>query len=204
MTKEIRPFSGEFIKDKGYVAYEDLQGVDYAVEFSKKLYKKASRDVERILGKKTKYSVCDVVRFFQSKYQAYRVPWLYAMWYEESSLDIVFDEKSERHPDSMNPFDYSSSSGEKNITLVIDTVFNKKLRKKYSNIEKLEKQRAECEEVPSNEVPRCNLIIVIGYREKGIINSLCQCNNYCLMEDGRQQNIIPDIQYEMWYFYHHS
>ena len=139
MFQEKRPFSGEFIKHKNYSAYSDLLNNGYTVNFSDSLYKKVSKDITKLIGKKEKYSVTDAVCYFQTKYSAYRVPWEYAPWYEDPSFDIQFNAEVERSPDSMNPFDYSKLSGEKNITLVVDTVFNKTLRKKYPDIEKLEK-----------------------------------------------------------------
>lgn len=114
----------------------------------------------------------------------------------------MFTANAERDPDSMNPFDYSKQSGENNITLVIDTVFNRSLRRKYHDIEKLEKERSLTS--GGSKTPRCNPIIVIGFFQENTINSMCLCNNYCLMSDAYSpRSNISDIDYEMWYFYSH-
>ena len=196
MNDLLRPFNGEFIKHKHYIAYKDVLRNGYVVNFDEQLYAKVGGEIESLLGKKSKYSVREAVLYFQTKYQAYRVPWEYAAWYEDASYDIIYDPMSERDPDSMNPFDYSKTSKEKNITLVIDTVFNKALREKYPDIEEFEQERLmRGEGWTEGEIPHCNGIIVIGYIKENKINSMFRGNNYT--------NIIPEIDYEMWYFYNH-
>ena len=197
--KIIKPFSGEFIKHKHLVIYKHYLRYGYVVNFDEQLYAKVGGEIEAVLGKKIKYSVREAVLYFQTKYQAYRVPWEYAAWYEDASYDIIYDPMSERDPDSMNPFDYSKTSKEKNITLVIDTVFNKALREKYPDIGKEEEilraRRAGRKEKMFKGEPHYNQIIVIGYIKEGKINSMFRANNY--------ETIMSDIDYEMWYFYNH-
>ena len=106
---EIKPFSGEFIKHKHLVVYKHYLRYGYIVNFDEQLYSKISEEIQGILGKKSKYSVREAVFYFQTKYQAYRVPWEYAPWYEDACYDIIFDSMCERAPDSMNPFDYSKT-----------------------------------------------------------------------------------------------
>ncbi len=203
MNKELRPFSGEFIKHKNYTASENLLYNGYDIKFCDSLYKKVSREIKKVLGEKEKYSVKDAVFYFQKKYQAYRVPWEYAFWYEDASFDVLYDASGERSPDSMNPFDYSKTSGEQNITLVVDTVYNKNLRKKYPDIGNLEKELSLINQC--DREMHCNPIIVIGFFKENIINSMCLCNNYYLNSDASNpRNNILDIDYEMWYFYKHS
>ena len=93
--------------------------------------------------------------------------------------------------------------GEQNITLVVDTVYNKNLRKKYPDIGNLEKELSLINQC--DREMHCNPIIVIGFFKENIINSMCLCNNYYLNSDASNpRNNISDIDYEMWYFYKHS
>lgn len=150
--------------------------------------------------------------YFQIKYQAIRIPWDYAAWYEDCDNDILFNCYAEPSKDTLLPFDYSRESGERNITLVIDTAFNFRLRTKYPDIGKLEQQRLirrmarERIKIKENiKIPRCNPIIAIGYNEDKTINSMLRYTNHWLIGDAENPRpIIFDIEYEMWYFYKHS
>ncbi len=193
--KEVKPFYGWFIKHKHYAAYKDVLRNGYVVNFDEQLYAKVGGEIEAVLGKKSKYSVREAVLYFQTKYQAYRVPWEYAAWYEEAFLDYNYNNHSVWYPDEMNPFDYSETSKEKNITLVVDTVFNKSLRERYPEIKENESYMLKKYGKANGENPRCNCIIVIGYIKEWKINSMFRAENIAC--------IIKDIDYEMWYFYNH-
>lgn len=204
MCTEKRPFNGGFIKSQNYTCYKDLLESGFKVNYDKLLYEKIADEIEKVLGKKKSYTVTDAVYYFQSKYQAMRIPWEYALWYEECDYDILFDGSCEPSKDSMRPFDYSKVTGEQNIALMVDTIFNNRLRNEYPDIEKLEQER-KAREQNKNKLPRCNPIIVIGFYNSNMINSMCRYNNYHLIDDVENpRESISDIDYEMWYFYKHS
>lgn len=161
MKKEYRPFSGQFIKHKNYLAFKELKEY-YLVRFDENLYKKVTQEIYAVLGKREKYEVSDAVSYFQTKYLAFRVPWEYAGWYEEQSFDVKYDSLCEINSDTINPFDYSVNSKERNVTLVVDTIYNKTLRNKYPNIALLEQEIKNLNAPNGNKIFHSNPIIVIG------------------------------------------
>ncbi len=210
MGKMLKAFKGSFVKHKRYIAYKYMQKDDnLIISFDKSIYLKVQKEIEAILGVKKKYSVDDAIFYFQTKYLAYRVTWEKAWWYEDYSNEYDFDKVTSRDADEMSPFDYSMNSKEKSIVLVVDTFFNQAIREKYPNIAKLEKLRGVNYE--NGKTHTCNPIIVIGYIKKNVINSMCLANSFCMSSYYRnmdndiidQEGVIPDIDYEFWFFHEH-
>ena len=203
-----------------------LHSEEGGMEFDEEIYKQVGNDIKSILGDKEKYSLQEAVRYFQTKYLAYRVPFKYAFYYQDPYLHKNY--KLCRYSIG-GEFEYDTTSGEKNITLVVDTIYNKSLREKYPKIEQFEKVYYEREvkrykeykkdlqqrkallentsylepiveklrkRISQGEIGHNNPLIVIGYFEENIINSMYILNNFPIA--------IDDIHYEMYYFYKHS
>ena len=133
-----------FVKYLKYSYEEQIRYTkkEYNTGFIEQLYIKAMEEIIAILGKKEKYSVEEAARYFQIKYGAYRIPYEYAWSYEDASYEDVFKPFIvDAVGNGREEFDYSEKSGPKNITLVIGTVYNKELRKKYPDIKLLEERR---------------------------------------------------------------
>lgn len=203
MNDEVKPFSGDFIRHKRFCAYKYLLRHGYRVNFDVDLYSRVSSNIISVLGEKKRYTVNDAVFYFQTKYQAHRIPWEYSNRYIDTSECYPDFSPSCRGADSMTPFDYSGKSKERNVTLVVDTVFNTGLRESFCGIAEMEKQMQAVNKTQS--VVRCNPIIVIGYIKANKINSMFyNCHFYLNHNTEYPTHSIPDINYEMWYFYNHS
>lgn len=245
--KYILAFRGEFIKHKKYTIYElnefttpdeDDEKDEWEVEFKEELYKQAEKTIIEILGKKEKYTVEDAARYFQRKYMAQRIPYEYAWWYQDPSYEENFVPWTPTvDPGRLEPFDYNpETSQEKNITLVVDTIFNPEIRRRYPKIEEYEQslksiyvedvERASIrtnedfqdmdenlreiilqsrqshlerkkKRLQNDELGHSNTIIVIGYIEEHVINSMhIECDSNTALEE--------ELHYEFWYFYNHS
>ena len=204
-----------------------LHSEEGGMEFDEEIYKQVGNDIKSILGDKEKYSLQEAVRYFQTKYLAYRVPFEYAVYYRDPSLHVDFTPYFDYGVE--DEFEYDTTSGEKNITLVVDTIYNKFIRERYPKIEQFEKVYYEREvkrykgykkdlqqrkalstntshlesivekfskRISQGEIGHNNPIIIIGYFEENIINSMYVLN-YAPIG-------IDDIHYEMYYFYKHS
>lgn len=144
MKKYILSFRGEFIKHKNLAIYErylkeaEEDKEEFIDTFDKKKYKRIEEEIIKILGK--------------IKYMAQRIPYEYAWWYQDPS----FEEKYVPWMPTVDParietFDYNpETSQEKNITLVIDTVYNAELRNKYPTIQAYEKERKNSLAISTN------------------------------------------------------
>lgn len=209
-----------------YECYRDHGLV--GMEFDEELYKQVGTEIRSILGEKEKYTVQEVVRYFQTKYLAHRIPFEYLHNYFDTNFETEF---IPRGYGPENEFEYDPGSNEKNITLFIDTIYNEELKKRYPKLaevrewqlgimydnikrwpEELEltKKYATAEmieqhklnhahykkQVDSGRVGYNNPIIIIGYIEENVINSMYLVNHGPIG--------IDDIHYEMYYFYKHS
>lgn len=210
MKQEVRLFNGDFNKKKKYISYKDSQKMGYNIIFDDQLYEKVSSEICSTLGAKRKYGIFDAMEYFQIKYLAYRIPWKYMLYYTEPKAyccDYLRDDYISFHesflaPDETAPFNYEE---EKNITLVIDTYYNKLLREKYPTIMQLEafyENVQKKEDISSKDVivsRDTNPIIVIGTLDNYKINSMV-----CVSGSTNVLSAIPDIDYEIWYFHEHS
>lgn len=193
-------FDGCFNRKKKYCAYKYSQKLGKQIEFDEALYNKVSKEIVDILGDKKKYTIMDAVNFFKTKYQAFQIPWNYLLKYEDTSINYLDLSPAALGDDEVRPFEYNRTDKEKNITLVIDTVYNTSLRERYPDILRTEVVRKKlAEEMPDVLVYlHSNPIIVIGTINGESINSM-------LCYGGGAEYIIsiPDIDYEMWFFYNH-
>lgn len=85
--------------------------------------------------------------------------------------------------------------------MVIDTVYNTSIRERYADIHRLEAiMKIRNKEMPDNVILylHSNPIIVIGTTNEKTINSMFRYG-------GEEEDFlsIPDIDYEMWFFYNH-
>lgn len=189
-------FCGEFNKAENYFGWRDsgkFENIGSDKDFDKSLFDRVSKDIESILGKKKKYDIFEISRYFKIKYLAFRIQKNYFWYYKDTYTDFLpaFDNKPE-----MEALNESYNDSDKNITLVIDTVFNLSLRKQYPQIEYFD----ECNEKSMQNDSRytCrheNPIFILGTKDGKHLNSI-----YTLSGDFE----IEDLNYEFYYFYIHS
>ena len=153
---------------------------------------KAGEEVVGIVGKKEIYTVADAVKFFQTKYHAFQIPWEYLLNYTSGKIIETFYDSAHYHDDEMAPFDYTGNKNHKNVTLIIDIINNRDLRKKYPIIEQMENENKKMQSNGINIPVYHNDFIVIGSFDWKSIESMFT------------HSPIDDINYEMMYFYHHS
>ncbi|HEY8390118.1 MAG TPA: hypothetical protein VIL26_04115 [Clostridia bacterium] len=195
-------FDGSFIKSKRYIAHLYIKKLGYSFTFDNKLFEKVSNEIVSVLGDKKKYDIFEASKYFKEKYQAFQIPWEYCLHYTDTSITELGLKPACLQNDETNPFEYNNSGKEQNITLVIDTVYNKSLRNNYANILLTEGLLLEHKKnVSENEIVylHSNPIIVIGSLDNKNINSMARFYG----EYHKVLN-IPDIEYEMWFFHEHS
>lgn len=189
-------FLGEFNKAAGYLGwqnsdeYEHIGSMD---EFDEDIYVHISAEIVNILGEKSKYDIFEVAYYFKYKYYAFRIPDKYFWEYKDTLNDRL-------NAFSGSPFFESIECGynpeDKNITMVIDTVFNQNLRKRYPNLQESD----ECNKVRmANEKHYCcrheNPIFILGTKDGKHLNSIYFLSGNCEIED---------LNHEFYYFYKHS
>ena len=100
--KERDRFMGHFSKSHNYTYYSELYSEkefkDFWDEEDERMYRKAGRDIRRILGKKDKYTGREAAYFFQKKYHCVQIPYVYEWTY-----------RTNPHPDfaRFEPFAYA-------------------------------------------------------------------------------------------------
>ena len=161
-------------------------------KYNKKYLDKAAAEVISILGEKDKYTVADAVKFYQTKYHAFQVPWKNMLQYLDGKIITTFYESSCFYDDEIAPFDYTGNKDHKNVTLIIDLINNKDLRDRYPIIGQLENEYKEMQAQFGNVIEYKNDFIVIGSFDGEMIESMFTYSQ------------IDDVNYEMLYFYLHS
>lgn len=202
-------FNGAFCKSKRYIACKFSKKLGHEVYYDQLLFEKACKDIRSILGKKVRYDIFEAMEYFQTKYFAHRIPWKYLMLYVDSFAyrDNYFRDAYVTFPESQldesetAPFTFDH---EDNITLFIDTHYNKALRDKYPTIAQLETyfygERKKYASDPHVTIEiQSNPFIVIGTLDKTHINSMTT-----FYGTNNQIAAIPELEYEIWYFHEHS
>lgn len=189
-------FFAEFNKTTGYCAWESNEKFDCIGsmdEFNNHIYKKISSEIIDTLGLKATYTIFEVAYYFKSKYLAYRIPYQYFRCYKDSSIDNL---SAYKNINDMEAMDSSFTLDENNITLVIDTVFNSGLRKRYPDIVKVDelnnlRLKQEKHYVCRHENP----IFILGTNDGKCLNSVYLLSGDC---------VIEDLNHEFYFFYKHS
>lgn len=208
--EQKRIFCGDFCKNRQFISHKLSQEQGWQIQFDEYLYQKVEADIRMILGKKNKYDIFEAMEYFQMKYLAHRIPWKYVQYYYEPlghrdsysrNAYITFHESYLREDETI-PFRFEH---EDNITLVIDTFYNKELRKMYPSIIELENYFKESQQDFYKEKINVvveyatNPIVVIGTIDNHTINSMAR-----FYGATNELAAIPDIDYEIWYFHEHS
>lgn len=189
-------FLGEFNKSVGYVGWQNSERYEHIGSmdgFNDSVYRQISSEIIGVLGLKKSYTIFEVAYYFKFKYLAYRVPYQYFWYYK----DTMYDDLNiyERQPSIEIP-NASFDPKEKNLTLVIDTVFNSSLRKRYSDIVKSdERNEKRLREEKHYACRHENPIFILGTKDGKRLNSI-----YLLSGDFE----IEDLNYEFYFFYNHS
>lgn len=188
-------FLGVFNKEKKYYAWDKNKKYEtpYANEiFVEEIYRQVTKEIPSVLGHKEKYNMEEIVRYFRKKYQAYQIPFETRRAYVDT-FNYIKDYISDYTDDINIPFDYQK---EKNVTLVIDTVWNTALREKYPNIVKTdEKLIEEMDKNPNFYCRHENTIFVLGTVDGEHLNSIY---------NWAGEWMIPELNYEFYYFFNHS
>lgn len=189
-------FNGHFNKAKGYRAWDDdgrYGSVNSIKYFDGKIYYGIKGEIIKLIGKKDTYDIFEIAQYFKIKYGAFQIPLSYFMCYIDTYYTGITEYVSQELEGYIYPpFD----PREDNITLVIDTVYNTSLRKRFSQIitrEAFNKKRMSEDKdyVTRHENP----IIILGTKDGKTLNSIYPICG---------ETTIPDLNYEFYYFYHHS
>ena len=202
-------FVGHFSKSHNFTGYSEEEIEKYWDEEDERMYRKAGRDIRRILGKKDKYTGREAAYFFQKKYHCFQIPFAYEWNYRTMPRPYFarfepfgYDEDVQLQ----KRFYYSEGprpkEEEKIIALLFDYFNNERLYKRYENIKKrreeffsrfsspVEIYRDQC-----HDVLFISDVLIIGSYDKVTINSMVVFG---------VELFIAELEYESWYFYHHS
>lgn len=189
-------FLGEFNKFAGYLGWQNSQRFEHTGSmegFKDGVYSRISSEIASVLGSKKSYTIFEVAYYFKVKYSAYRIPYQYFLYYK----DTMFDDLNiyEHQPVTEIP-NLSFDPKEKNFTLVIDTVFNSNLRKRYPDIVKSDERNARrMREEKHYDCRHENPIFILGTKDGKCLNSIYLLSGDCEIED---------LNHEFYFFYNHS
>lgn len=189
-------FFGEFNKNAGYCGWQsndEFEHIGSMEGFNECIYKKISSEIENLLGVKKIYTIFEVVYYFKCKYLAYRIPCQYFCCYKDTSIEYLDLYERQHYMEVMNP---SFDPKERNITLVIDTIFNLLLRKRYPNIVRSdEMNKLRMKEEEHYGCRHENPIFILGTKDGVHLNSVYLLSGDCEIED---------LNHEFYFFFNHS
>lgn len=201
MQNTVR-FDGSFYKSKGYNAYDEALRQKKTVDFDTQRYELICQDIIDTLEDKETYTILEVMSYFKVKYDAFQVPWVCVKDFE-NPMKVVWDfnEFNTYSDEELKPFDFTGNEDLSTVCLIIDSVFNWKLRREYPSIhdeemlclKKLAVDASVNENDPAYFGMKRNYHIAIGSFDM---------IHYDAMSTNCDR-AIPDIAYELYYFSQH-